>query len=70
MNASDLYNRFKTCIDATINGWSRADLATEIEQRAHAQQTIYGITQAALYVLPEREYHQLVNYIHEKGFNH
>ena len=70
MKASDLYDRFKTCIDATINGWNRADLATEIEQRAHAQQTIYGIVQAALYVLPESEYHELVNYIHEKGFNH
>ena len=70
MKASDLYDRFKTCIDNTINGWSRADRATEIEQRACAQQTIYGIAQAALYVLPTSEYHELVNYIHEKGFNH
>lgn len=70
MKATDLLDRFKACIDATINGWSRADRATEIEQRAHAQQTIYGIAQAALWVLPECEYHELVNYIHEQGFNH
>lgn len=70
MKASDLLDRFKVCIDNTIKSWGFADRATEIEQRAHAQQTIYGIAEAALYVLPEREYHELVNYIHEKGFNH
>lgn len=70
MNNSQIYDRLVKCIDATINGWSRADRATELEQRAHAQQTIYGIVTAALYVLPEEEYHQLVSYIHEKGFNH
>lgn len=70
MNKSQIYDRFIKCIDSTINGWMRADRATELEQRAHAQQIIYGIATAALYVLPEDEYHAIVEHIHEKGFNH
>ena len=70
MSNSEIYDRFIKCIDATIASWSRVDLATELEQRARAQQTIYGIAAAALYVLPGDEYHDIVTYIHEKGFNH
>lgn len=70
MKNSKIYDKFVKCIDATINDWARTDRATELEQRAHAQQTIYGIATAALYVLPEDEYHELVSHIHEKGFNH
>ena len=70
MSNSEIYNRFIKAIDCTIDGWSRADRATELEQRARAQQIIYGIATAALYILPENEYHNIVAYIHEKGFNH
>lgn len=70
MKNSEIYERFCKAIDATINGWRVADRITELERRDHIQQIIYGITTSALYVLPEPEYHELVNYIHEKGFNH
>ena len=65
-----LYDRLIKAVDATINGWQGADRLTDLEQRAHAQNIIYGIVKAALYVLPEDKYHELVSYIHSKGFNH
>lgn len=70
MKKSDIYERFCRAVDATINGWRVADRISELERRERAQQIIYGITTSALYVLPEAEYHELVNYIHDKGFNH
>ena len=70
MNKSQIYDNFVKAIDSTIESWTRADRATALEQRAHAQQIIYGIATAALYVLPEAEYHEIVKHIHEKGFNH
>ena len=70
MTNSENYKKFIECIDATIISWRCADRATELEQRARAQQTIYGIATAALYVLPENEYQNFIAYIHEKGFNH
>ena len=70
MNSKDILNKFKKAVDSEINSWQRADRLTQLEQREKAQTFIYGITVAALYVLPEEDYHELVNYIHENGFNH
>lgn len=70
MNSKELLERFCKAVDGTINGWQRADRLTEIEQREHSQAIIYGITTAALYVLPENDYHAFKEYVHERGFNH
>lgn len=64
------FEKLTQCVDATINGWSKADMLTEIEQRAEAQNIIYGIVRAALYVLNTDEYFDFTTYVHGKGFNH
>lgn len=69
-NHSKNYERFRECIDNTIKNWHAADLVTEIERRERIQRTIYGIMTAALWLLPGNEYHDLVEYVHEQGFNH
>lgn len=68
-NESTLY-KFKTAVDNQVNSWRRADRLTELEQRAHAQEMIYGIVYAALHVLPTKQYRELVEYVHDQGFNH
>ena len=70
MKDSELYARFKRAIDHEANGWRGCDRLTELEKREKAQNMIYGIVTAALFVLPENYYHDLVTYIHEQGFNH
>jgi len=67
---TEVYERFCASVDAAVGGWFKADRLTAIEQRERAQTTINGIAFAALHVLKSEEYHDLVNYIHEKGFNH
>lgn len=52
-----------------IEDWRRTQ-CSEIEQRIHVQETIYGITRAALFVLSTDEYNDFVMFIHEKGFDH
>lgn len=65
-----LFDKFCKCVDQCVNNWSKADKITPLEQREHAQRTIYGIVFAALYVLTTEEYFAFVNYVHEKGFDH
>lgn len=70
MKEFDLYDRFKSAVDSEINGWRVADRLSVLEQRERAQNMIYGIVKAGLYVLSEESYHKLVAYVHENGFNH
>lgn len=70
MNTVDIFERLKSCIDSEVNGWARCDLMTEIEKREKAQNMIYGIVKAGLYLLPGDYYSKLVKYVHENGFNH
>lgn len=65
-----ILDKFKKAVDCTVDNWNKADKITEIEQMAYAQETIHGIAYAGLFVLPEGQYHELVEYIHSKGFNH
>ena len=65
-----ILDKFKKAVDCTANDWAKADKATEIERMCYAQETIHGIAYAGLFVLPEGQYHELVEYIHSKGFNH
>lgn len=64
------FEHFCKCIDNTVEQWHRADRITELERRERIQQTLYGVAHAALYVLNGDEYHDIVEYIHSKGFNH
>lgn len=70
MKDSEIYDKLRKAIDSEIDGWGMADRLSELEQRAKAQNMIYGIVKAGLYVLPGDYYSQLVKYVHEKGFNH
>ena len=64
------YERFCETVNRATTYWNTADRISEIEQRERNQRLIYGITFAALHVLSSEEYHDLVEYIHSKGFNH
>lgn len=70
MSQDTILDKFKKAIDHEDNSWRRCDKLSEIEQRANAQEMIYGIVEAGLFVLPEGQYHELVEYVHSKGFNH
>ena len=65
-----LFEKLCRCVDQCVNNWSKADKITPLEQREHAQQTIYGIVFAALYVLTTEEYFDFITYVHDKGFDH
>ncbi len=63
------YTNLVASVVSEIEDWRRTQ-CSEIEQRIHVQETIYGITRAALFVLSTDEYNDFVMFIHEKGFNH
>lgn len=67
---TETFEKFRECIDRAASYWNKADRISEIEQRERNQSLIYGVTFAALHVLKSEEYHELVEYIHSKGFNH
>lgn len=63
------YSNLVACVVSEIDGWRRTS-CTEIEQRIHVQEQIYGIVKAALFVLSTNEYQDFVQYVHEKGYEH
>lgn len=63
------YINLVASVVSEIEDWRRTQ-CSEIEQRIHVQETIYGITRAALFVLSTDEYNDFVMFIHEKGFDH
>ena len=63
------YTNLVASVTSEIEDWRRTQ-CSEIEQRIHVQETIYGITRAALFVLSTDEYNDFVMFIHEKGFDH
>lgn len=63
------YTNLVASVVSEIEDWRRTQ-CSEIEQRIHVQETIYGITRAALFVLSTDEYNDFVMFIHEKGFDH
>lgn len=63
------YSRLVDCVNATIDGWKRTQ-CSEIEQRVHVQELVYGIAKAALYVLSYQEYQDFIEFIHGKGYSH
>ena len=63
------YSNLVTCVVSEIDGWRRTS-CTEIEQRIHVQEQIYGIVKAALFVLSTNEYQDFVQFVHEKGYEH
>lgn len=52
-----------------MDGWKRTQ-CSEIEQRVHVQELVYGIAKAALYVLSYQEYQDFIEFIHGKGYSH
>lgn len=66
---SKTYTDLVNCVDATIDGWRKTQ-CSEIEQRVHVQELVYGIAKAALYVLSYQEYQDFIEFIHEKGYSH
>lgn len=63
------YTNLVASVVSEIEDWKRTQ-CSEIEQRIHVQETIYGITRAALFVLSTDEYNDFIMFIHEKGFDH
>lgn len=63
------YTNLVASVVSEIEDWRRTQ-CSEIEQRIHVQETIYGIARAALFVLSTDEYNDFVMFIHEKGFDH
>ena len=63
------YSKLVACVISEIDGWRRTS-CTEIEQRIHVQEMIYGIVKAAFYVLSTDEYQDFVMFVHEKGYQH
>ncbi len=63
------YTNLVASVVSEIEDWRRTQ-CSEIEQRIHVQETIFGITRAALFVLSTDEYNDFVMFIHEKGFDH
>lgn len=63
------YSNLVACVVSEIDGWRRTS-CTEIEQRIHVQEQIYGIVKAALFVLSTNEYQDFVQFVHEKGYEH
>ena len=63
------YSNLVACVVSEIDGWRRTS-CTEIEQRVHVQEQIYGIVKAALFVLCTNEYQDFVQFVHEKGYEH
>lgn len=63
------YTNLVACVVSEIDGWRRTS-CTEIEQRIHVQEQIYGIVKAALFVLNANEYQDFVQFVHEKGYEH
>ena len=63
------YTNLVASVVSEIEDWRRTQ-CSEIEQQIHVQETIYGITRAALFVLSTDEYNDFVMFIHEKGFDH
>lgn len=67
MKQSNL-DRLKACIDQTVRGWNRTKL-TEIEKYSTEQMIIWGIFDAALFVLDTNDYEKLKEYTKENyGF--
>lgn len=66
---SKTYTDLVNCVEATIDGWRKTQ-CSEIEQRVHVQELVYGIAKAALYVLSYQEYQDFIEFIHEKGYSH
>lgn len=66
---SKTYTDLVNCVEATIDGWRKTQ-CSEIEQRVHVQELIYGIAKAALYVLSYQEYQDFIEFIHGKGYSH
>lgn len=61
-------DRLKACIDQTVSAWNRTKL-TEIEKYSREQMIIWGIFDAALFVLSSNDYEKLKEYTKENyGF--
>ena len=63
------YDKLVACILSEIDQWRRTQ-CSEIEQRVHVQEMVYGIVRAALFVLSYQEYQDFIEFIHEKGYSH
>ena len=42
---------------------------TDLQKIELVNQISWGVIKSGLYILPEREYHELCNYAKDKGFN-
>lgn len=62
-------DKFKACVDQCVRSWNRTKL-TDLEKWGTERLIIWGITDAALFVLPLNDYQKLKDYIYQEyGFN-
>lgn len=63
------FERLKDCVSNTVNSWNRTTL-TDIEKYSVEMYIVWGIVDAALYILPLNEYQALKDFIlSEYGYN-
>lgn len=59
---SQLFEKCKRCVDSVYISWDRTKLSTK-EKRTIEECEVWGITKLALYILNNKEYNQLKQYI-------
>ena len=62
---SQLFEKCKQCIDSVYISWDKTKLSTK-EKRTIEEYEVWGIVKLALYILNNKEYDQLKQYIYDK----
>lgn len=63
------YSRFQACIRNNVRNWNKTTL-TDIEKYSIEMYIVWGIVDAALYILPLDDYQALKNWVLEEyGYN-
>lgn len=72
MTNTEILDRLKKAIDSlaterdSVNVYNKL---TDLQKIELVNQISWGVIKSGLYILPEREYHELCNYAKDKGFN-
>ncbi|MBO7673277.1 hypothetical protein J6S88_07730 [bacterium] len=63
-------DKFKACIDKEVKAWNMTTLS-ELEKFYQNKMIVWGIMEAALYILPFKDYQTLIQYVYDKyGYNY
>ena len=72
MTNTEILDRLKKAIDSLATERDSASIynkLSDLEKIELANKISWGVIKSGLYILPEREYHELCNYAKDKGFN-